>query len=188
MPIAREPFGAETRPDSGTAWRAVELEEVSMSTRVSIAGHPIHPMLVALPIGLWIFSLVCDFGFMITGEQAWTVTAYYTLGGGIAGALLAAVPGLIDLLGLHDPRAQRVGLYHMVLNLAIVAAQAANFWLRTVDDTVGGLPLGISIVAVAALVASGWLGGHLVHVLGVTQPHESAQSAAATHDRLHPRT
>ena len=54
-----------------------------MSTRASIAGHPIHPMLVTIPIGLWIFSLVCDFGFVITGDSAWAITAYYTLGGGI---------------------------------------------------------------------------------------------------------
>jgi uncharacterized membrane protein len=144
-------------------------------------------MLVTLPIGLWIFSLICDFGFIITGKQSWAVTAYFTLGGGIVGALAAAVPGLIDLFGLHEPRAHRVGLYHMVLNLAIVALQAANFWLRTTDDIVGALPRGMSIVAVAALVASGWLGGHLVHVLGVTQPQDAAQPAASR-DRLHPRT
>jgi uncharacterized membrane protein len=158
-----------------------------MSARVSIAGHPIHPMLVTLPIGLWIFSLICDFGFLMTGEQSWAVTAYFTLGGGIVGALVAAVPGLIDLLGLHDSNARRIGLYHMVLNLAIVAAQAASFWLRTVDEAMGPLPRGISIVAVAALVASGWLGGHLVHVLGVTQPREEPQPAASR-DRLNPRT
>lgn len=158
-----------------------------MSTRVTVAGHPIHPMLVSLPIGLWIFSLVCDFGFIITGDSRWAVVAYFTLGGGVVGALLAAVPGFIDLLGLHEPRAHRVGLYHMILNLAIVAIQAVNFWLRTADEGAGALPLGISIVAVAALVASGWLGGHLVHVLGVTQPQD-AEHAAATQERLHPRT
>jgi len=158
-----------------------------MSTRVTVAGHPIHPMLVTLPIGLWIFSLVCDFVFISTGDARWATTAYLTLGGGIVGALLAAVPGLIDLLGLHEPRAHRIGLFHMVLNLAIVAGQAANFWLRTADEAAGALPLGISIVAVAALIASGWLGGHLVHVLGVTQPQET-QRLSAGEDRLHPRT
>jgi uncharacterized membrane protein len=158
-----------------------------MSTRVTLAGHPIHPMLVPVPIGLWVFSLVCDFGFIITGDSRWAVTAYFTLGGGIVGALLAAVPGLIDLLGLREPRAHRVGVYHMVLNLAIVAAQAASFWLRTVDEPAAALPRGISIVAVAALIASGWLGGHLVHVLGVTQPQGELQPGDAR-DRLHPRT
>jgi uncharacterized membrane protein len=160
-----------------------------MSTRATIAGHPIHPMLVTVPIGLWIFSMICDFVFIATDDSRWAVTAYFTLGGGIVGALLAAIPGLVDLLGLHDARAQRIGVTHLVLNLAIVAVQAVNFWLRMVGPAgdIEVLPRTISIVAVAALVASGWLGGHLVHVLGVTQPGEPTERKAV-HDQLHPRT
>ena len=160
-----------------------------MSTRVTIAGHPVHAMLVTIPIGLWVFSLICDFVYIGTGDVRWAVTAYFTLGGGIIGALVAAVPGLLDLLGLRDSRAARVGTYHLVLNLAIVAVQAANFWLRMED---GGdaavLPRAISIVAVVALVISGWLGGHLVHVMGVTQPQHHAGEAAGHRDEPHPRT
>lgn len=161
-----------------------------MSTRITVAGHPIHPMLVTIPIGLWVFSLICDFVFVYTGDTRWAVTAYFTLGGGIVGALLAALPGLIDFLGLHDARAHRVGTYHLVLNLAIVAAQAVNFWLRLqADGDAAVLPRAISMVAVAVLIVSGWLGGHLVHVLGVTQPQaHAAGEMAGGHDRLHPRT
>jgi len=159
-----------------------------MSTRVSIAGHPIHAMLVTIPIGLWIFSLVSDLVFVSTGDPRWEVTAYFTLGGGIAGALLAAIPGLLDFLGLHAARERRVGTIHLVLNLSIVAIQAINFWLRTEAGPGGeNLPMLISVVAVAALVVSGWLGGQLVHVLGVTQPHHGEPSTVE-HDRLHPRT
>jgi uncharacterized membrane protein len=155
--------------------------------RVSIAGHPIHPMLVTIPIGLWIFSLVCDFVFAGTADPAWQTTAYLTLGGGIVGALLAALPGLVDLMALHDGTERRIGITHMALNLVIVAVQAVNFWLRSQPDFNGTLALVLSVVAVAMLVLSGWLGGQLVHVLGVTQPHRDA-SAAAQSDRLHPRT
>lgn len=159
-----------------------------MSTRVSIARHPIHPMLVTLPIGLWVFSLICDFAYIGTDDARWAVTAYFTLGAGIVGALLAAVPGFIDLLGLHDQRAVRIGTYHLVLNLAIVVVQAWSFWLRMED---GGHPdvlaRAISIVAVVALVISGWLGGHLVHVMGVTLPQHQ-EGAAVAHEEPHPRT
>jgi uncharacterized membrane protein len=78
---------------------------------------------------------------------------------------------------------------HMTLNLAIVVVQAINFWLRS--QTVYSIPLvlGISVVAVGALIVSGWLGGQLVHVLGVTQPHRAADDvAASSRDHLHPRT
>jgi uncharacterized membrane protein len=159
-----------------------------MSSRVSIAGHPLHPMLVTIPIGLWVFSLVCDLVFVSTGDSRWDTTAYFNLGAGIVGALIAAVPGLLDFLGLHDPRERRVGTIHLVLNLAIVAIQAVNFWLRSEAGPGGeNLPMLISIVAVAALVVSGWLGGQLVHVFGVTQPHHG-ESNAIERDRLHPRT
>jgi uncharacterized membrane protein len=159
-----------------------------MSTRVSIAGHPLHAMLVTIPIGLWVFSLVSDIVFVSTGDTQWATTAYFTLGGGIVGALLAAVPGLLDFLGLHDARERRVATIHLVLNLAIVAIQAANFWLRSqATPGAANLPMLISVVAIAALVVSGWLGGQLVHVLGVTQPHHG-ELAHQEHDRLHPRT
>jgi uncharacterized membrane protein len=154
--------------------------------RVSIAGHPVHPMLVTLPIGLWVFSLVCDVVFATTGEVEWRTTAYLTLGGGLVGALLAAVPGFIDLFALHEGPERRIGVTHMTLNLAIVLVQGINFWIRTQPEYSVPLALGISVIAVGALVISGWLGGQLVHVLGVTQPHRDA--AASSHDRLHPRT
>jgi uncharacterized membrane protein len=160
-----------------------------MTTRVTVAGHPLHPMLVTLPIGLWVFSLVCDFVFGATGDPRWQTTAYLTLGGGLVGALLAAVPGLLDLLGLHDPRERRTGTIHLILNLFLVAVQALNFGLRSQPEYGGSrLPVLISVIAVAALVVSGWLGGQLVHVFGVTQPgHESSTAPDQPHDRLHPR-
>jgi uncharacterized membrane protein len=154
--------------------RVIYLCEVIMN-RATIAGHPIHPMLVTIPIGLWIFSLVCDVIFASTGDAVWHTTAYLTLGGGIVGALLAAVPGLIDLLTLHEGAERRTGVLHMVLNLAIVAVQGVNFWIRSMSEYSFPVVLGISVVAVGAL--------------GVTQPHRDATGAATTSgDRLRPRT
>src|SRR5436190_24027274 len=102
-----------------------------MASPASIAKHPLHPMLVALPIGLWIFSLVSDVIYLMKwGGQVWTDVALYTMAGGVVGALLAAVPGLIDLLSLKGP-AKKLGIWHMSLNLLIVGLYAVNLWLRT---------------------------------------------------------
>jgi len=158
-----------------------------MSTRVTVAGHPIHPMLVTVPIGLWVFSLASDIVFASTGDNRWEVTAYFCLGGGVVGALLAAVPGFIDLLGLHEGTERRTGITHMVINLSIVVLQIISFWLRGRTDVGLQAPMLLSVVAVAALFVSGWLGGQLVHVLGVTQPHHGEHHPAEV-DRLHPRT
>ena len=138
-----------------------------MSSRINIAGHPIHPMLVPLPIGLLTFSVICDFASLWDiANGAWSTVALYTLGGGIAGALLAAVFGFIDLVSLDPSPARRIGVWHMVLNLTLVALFAASFWLR-MDGVTSRLPILLSITGVLLLVISGWLGGHMVFVHGV---------------------
>ena len=136
-----------------------------MRTPANIAKHPIHPMLVAIPIGLWIFSLACDvIRLMGATSPNWQVAAYYTLVGGILGALLAAVPGFIDMLSL--PRGiKRIALIHMAINLTVVGLYVWNAYLRKH----GGLDLGVwlSFIAVGLLAVSGWLGGKMVYVHGV---------------------
>lgn len=138
-----------------------------MTTPASIRRHPLHPMLVTLPIGLWIFSFVCDVLYLVSGTPTWEVIAFFTLAGGWVGALIAAVPGFIDFLALKSARARRVAAAHMGLNLALVVLVGLNLWLRW-NGITEALPITLSGVGVVVLGVSGWLGGHLVHVLGVT--------------------
>ncbi|MDQ3025900.1 MAG: hypothetical protein M3R58_05290 [Pseudomonadota bacterium] len=68
-----------------------------MRTPASIAGHPIHPMLVPIAIGCFVFSFAADLICIVRGNPGlWNPIAYYVMLGGIVGALVAAVPGLID--------------------------------------------------------------------------------------------
>jgi len=153
-----------------------------MRTPANISGHPIHPMLVTIPIGLWIFSLVADLVALRSGDpETWSTVAYYALCGGIVGALLAALPGLVDLLSLHDRAIKKTALIHMGINLTVVALYLVNAWLRHAQDvTVGGTPLLLSIIAIAMLVVSGWLGGKMVYLagVGVTPAPETATDTA----------
>jgi uncharacterized membrane protein len=138
-----------------------------MASPASIARHPIHPMLIVLPLGLWIFSLVSDLIYVIGwGGGVWTDVAFYTMAGGLVGALLAAVPGLIDFLALTDPRVKKIGWAHMLINLTVVGSFAVNLWLRTQSAPGATLPLVLSAMAVALLGISGWLGGTMVYVHG----------------------
>jgi uncharacterized membrane protein len=135
-----------------------------MRTPANIAGHPIHPMLVPLPIGLWLFSFVCDLAFVLgTGASFWATLAFYTIAGGIIGALAAAVPGVIDLMSLHG-RPKTIALVHMALNVTLVVLYAVNLGMRLAGTPVAGAPLVLSALGVAMLGVSGWLGGHLVYV------------------------
>jgi uncharacterized membrane protein len=141
-----------------------------MATPASIAKHPIHPMLVVFPVGLWIFSLISDVIYIQKwGPPVWNDVAFYTMAGGIGGALLAAIPGLVDLVSLTDRRAKRIGIWHMILNLLIVGLYCVNLWLRMPNTTTSITirPLWLSVAGVVLLAISGWLGGEMVYVHGV---------------------
>jgi uncharacterized membrane protein len=139
-----------------------------MRTPAQIAGHPIHPMLVTIPIGLWVFSLVCDFIAMrSTTPDTWVAASLYAMIGGILGAVAAAIPGLIDLLFLRKTPVLSTAVKHMVLNLTIVVLYVINAWLRWGGSATGGTPLVLSLIAIAMLLVSGWLGGKMVYVAGV---------------------
>ncbi|MGE5524009.1 MAG: DUF2231 domain-containing protein [Rhodospirillaceae bacterium] len=138
-----------------------------MRTPASIAQHPIHPMLVPIPIGLWLFSFVCDLMFVFGhGVSLWYTLAFYTMIGGLIGAVLAAIPGFIDMLSLSGAR-KRIALTHMSINLAVVVLYAFNIGLRINGPEYETATVILSAVAVVLLVVSGWLGGHMVYVYRV---------------------
>jgi len=154
-----------------------------MRTSANIGGHPIHPMLIPLPIGLWVFSFAADLIFMWRGNPAWEQVAFYTLAGGCVGAALAAVFGLIDLLGVKDNRIFRTGLIHAGCNVVSLVIFAASWYLRTTSGSqmLGAnskIPFVLSLVGVAVLGAAGWFGGELVFRYGVgveTQANVNAE-------------
>jgi uncharacterized membrane protein len=140
--------------------------EVEMSTPASIKHHPIHAMLVPLPIGLWIFALVADVMVHLGRTPGWRSAAYYALGVGEVGALLAAVPGLIDLMSLPKGRTRQIGILHMGLNLLAVVVFGVNFLTRMGNPDHSGM-LRLTALGVALIAVSGWLGGEMVYVGGV---------------------
>ena len=138
-----------------------------MRTPASIAGHPIHPMLVPIAIGCLVFSFASDVIRIVGGEATpWVALAYYTMVGGIIGALAAAVPGFIDLLSLEGP-VKRTAITHMLINLTVVGLFVFNAWLRHGNPEVGGWPAALSAIGIGLLVISGWLGGKMVYEAGV---------------------
>jgi len=138
-----------------------------MSTPASIAKHPIHPMIVVFPMGLWIFSLIADVIAFAGWSTLWHELATYMIGGGVVGAVLAAVPGLVDFFYLTDPQSRRIGLYHLGVNLTAMLIFVVDLYLRIATEIGPALPLGLSIAGIGLVVCGGWLGGELVYVHGV---------------------
>src|SRR5947208_16036715 len=66
---------------------------------VSVAGHPIHPMLIPFPIAFFVATFVCDLIFWRTANPGWVTGTLWLLGAGLIMAALAALAGLTDVLG-----------------------------------------------------------------------------------------
>ena len=137
-----------------------------MTSTASIGKHPIHPVLVAFPIGLWVFSLLSDIIFLSGGNSAWSTVSRYSMRVGILGALLAALPGFVDLLTTPSAKIKRIGAWHMSINLVVTAIFVVDFFLRANKPGVPAGPFVLSIIGVALLAVSGWLGGEMVYVHG----------------------
>lgn len=149
-------------------------------------GHPFHPILVTVPIGAWIASLVFDIASHIVDQPGFlTQASEWLIGIGVIGALAAATVGFLDLLAIPPgTRAFRTGLLHMSINLAVTVAYAINFvWRHGSFDhggRVAGAKLTLSALSVAALGVSGYLGGKLAYRYGVRVADETTQAEGYT--------
>ena len=152
-------------------------------TSARVAKHPIHPMLVVLPIGLWVAALVFDIIYAFTDRPGLRIAAFWNVGAGVVAALLAAIPGFVDWLSLTG-RAARIGTYHMILNLAAVAIFAVNWLVRTRVAADSPWPLILSIIGVVGIGISGWLGGELVYVHRVGVEEEPDRLTASRQRRV----
>jgi uncharacterized membrane protein len=140
-----------------------------MESRAKLFGHPIHPMLIVFPLGLLATSLIFDVVYLITGNDAFSVAAFWMIAAGVIGGLIAAVFGLIDWLAIPSgTRAKRIGLWHGATNVVAVVLFIVSWLLRAdAPGEPGIIPVVLSFVGVGLASVGGWLGGELVDRLGV---------------------
>ena len=145
-------------------------------------GHPFHPILVTVPIGAWICSLVFDVASRFVHDPGFlTHASEWLIALGVVGALAAASVGALDFFTIAPgTAAHRTALVHLTLNLAVTVAYAVGFFWR--HSSTGGHhevtlgQLALSAVSVAVLAVSGSLGGKLAYHYGVRVADESTQA------------
>jgi uncharacterized membrane protein len=140
-----------------------------MESRVKLAGHPVHQMLIVFPLGLLATAVVFDVIFLVTNNPLWTQAAYFMIGAGVITGLAAAVPGAVDWLAIpRGTRAKRIGLIHGVGNVVVVSLFAVSWYLRRDQPAAPPTQAVVAGLFGAALaIVTGWLGGELVNRLGV---------------------
>jgi nitrite reductase/ring-hydroxylating ferredoxin subunit/uncharacterized membrane protein len=140
-----------------------------VKSAIAFRGHPLHVILVDLPIGFWIGSFLADLAFLWRGDAFWFDVAWYLIAAGVVAAVLAAVPGLLDYLGSVPPysEAKSTALLHGLLNGGATLLYAFNLWWRTGPDAAVGsewwVSFGLSAVGIGLISYTGWLGGELVY-------------------------
>ncbi len=141
-----------------------------MESKVKLFGHPIHPMLIVLPLGLLSAAVVFDVVYLIVDDSIFSSVAFWNIAAGVVGGLLAAVFGALDWWHIpRDTRARRIGLLHGGGNVVVVVLFTLSWLLRLgqagYEPSVLAYVLSFSGLALAAV--TGWLGGELVDRLAV---------------------
>jgi uncharacterized membrane protein len=149
-------------------------------------GHPFHPIAVTLPIGTWAASLIFDLASQRSDEpRVFARGSAELVKTGLAGAGFAAFLGFLDYLKIPKKTVAGVtATTHLALNVTAMALYLLNLAQRekrlradeTRDAAVAGNEIGLSLLALALLGASGWLGGMLSYQFGVRVADERTQA------------
>lgn len=140
-----------------------------MESRVKFLGHPLHQVMVVIPLGLLIGSVGFDVYGYLRGDADWAIAAHRMMGAGIVTALIAAPFGTIDWLAIPSgTRAKRIGALHGGSNVAMLLLVGLSWWLRRDSPAApGGMAVSLGVLAFVTMGLSSWFGGELVTRLGV---------------------
>ncbi|MBN9237418.1 hypothetical protein QV13_04665 [Mesorhizobium hungaricum] len=148
------------------------MPEYPRST-ASIAGHPIHPMLVPFPIVCFVGTLLTDIAYWRTADMMWADFSAWLVTVGVIMGILAAIAGLTDFLGNRLVRAQSPAWPHFLGNLLALVLAIVNMFVHTRDAWTSVVPWGLvlSAIVVLILLVTGWLGWAMVyrHHVGVAE-------------------
>jgi uncharacterized membrane protein len=134
-------------------------------------GHPSHPMLVHFPTALFPASLLFDLLSWGFDEPALVKAAFFNIGIGLLGSLLAILTGLVDYFGMvAGSRKHRVTTWHMLLNLPMVLIFALSLGLRYLEIDAARTPLyilALSLIGMPLLIVGNYFGSELVYRMGM---------------------
>ncbi len=140
-----------------------------MESRAKLLGHPIHQMLIPLPLGLLVMAVIFD-ALALATDWDMTAVSFWNIVAGIGTGLLAAVFGFLDWLAIPaNTRAKRIGAVHGIGNVVLVLLFLGAVLLRR-DEPGYALTTPAFLLEVLGLAlgsVTGWLGGELVDRMGV---------------------
>jgi uncharacterized membrane protein len=140
-----------------------------LESTASIAGHPIHPLLVLFPVAFLVGALATDIVYAFTTDAFWADASIWLVGAGLVMGVLAGLAGATDFFTLRRPRALSIGWVHALGNIGVLIVSLINLLIRLGDPAAAILPLGLvlSIIVTGTLLVTGWAGGELSYRHGI---------------------
>lgn len=143
----------------------------SISSKMSIAGHPIHPMLIHFPVAALIGLIGTDLAYILTGDYFWARAGIWLVGVGVVGGWVSGTVGLLDLLLVEKIRRLITAWCHAILAVMLLSLATLNWLLRIGQPDAAILPWGLylSLGSGALIALTSLFGGQLVydHAIGV---------------------
>jgi uncharacterized membrane protein len=131
----------------------------------SLAGHPLHPMLVPIPIACFVGAFVTDLAYWRSTSFLWETFSVWLLTAGLIVAAFAVIAGLIDFAGNRRVRALAPAWIHGLGNAVVVILSIFNVFVHSRDGYTAVVPTGLilSAIVVLILIVTGWMGWTMVY-------------------------
>ena len=136
---------------------------------VRIANHPIHPMLVPIPIACFVGALLTDLAYWRTANMMWADFSAWLVTVGVIMGFLAAIVGAVDFLSNRLIRAQAPAWPHAIGNFVVLVLATLNMFVHSRDAWTSVVPWGLALSAAVVLILlfTGWMGWSMVYRHGV---------------------
>jgi uncharacterized membrane protein len=147
-----------------------------MASRLRVQGHPIQPMLVTFPFGLFVSAAVFDLADVAGGPAFLGEVGYWTAVAALVAAGLAAVAGMVDLWDVRADRTRRTAVTFHLVNTAMAALFLLTCLMRAHAPQRGatGVQLATEVLALGVGSIGVWLGARLMHQFDRTRAAEAA--------------
>ena len=145
------------------------MQRSPIPSRMAVAGHPIHPMLIHFPVAALVALVATDAAFIATGDVFWARASLWLAGMGALGGWGAGIIGLVDLVSVAQIRRLVTAWSHALVAVMSLSIVTFNWALRYNDmlSWINPWGLGLSVLTAVLIALAGILGGQLVYEHGV---------------------
>lgn len=134
-------------------------------SKMTLGGHPIHPMLIHFPVAALIGLIATDVAYLFSGDYFWARASLWLAGVGALGGWVSGSVGLIDLIAVPRIRRLITAWCHATLAVMLLSLASLN-WLFRFDNADALIwPWGfyLSLLTGVLIAVTGVLGGKLVY-------------------------